>query len=186
MRILPFVALVLLPAVASAQATPTRQGFGISFGIGSGSAAQTCDGCTSDSESGLSGYLRLGGHLNQNFFVGAESNGWTKSKDGVDTRVGHFSGVVQWYPSATMGWYTKGGLGVSTFSSTDGTDELTSAAGSISLGGGYDWRVKKNFSLTPYLNYLHSAETEMELNGTKTGLKAGMNVFQIGLGFTWH
>lgn len=189
MRILPLVALVILPLAASAQTTSnpqTRQGFGISFGFGAGSAGATCNSCTSERDNGLSGYLRLGGYLTPSIFLAGESNGWVHSEDGVDQTLGFYSVVTQWYPNAQGGLYLKGGLGLSSYAATDGTDDLNATAGAFSIGAGYDFRVGRNFSLTPFANYLRSMEGEIKANDISTGVNLAANLFQIGLGFTWH
>jgi len=191
MRSLKTLALLAAfgPALASAQSTgnpQTRQGFGISFGLGTGSAGVSCNSCTTDRTSGFSGYLRLGGYLKPNIFLGAESNGWVHSEDGVDETLGFLTGVAQWYPNVATGLYLKGGLGFAAYSATDGTDDLNATAPAITLGVGYDFRVGKNFSLTPFANYLKSMEGELKANDVSTGFNLSTNVFQFGLGFTWH
>lgn len=179
--------LLLVPSIMAAQGkTQARQGFGISFGLGSGSAGLSCDLCGDDRENGTSGYLRIGGLVRPNLFVAGESNGWLKSEGGIDTMISFVSAVAQWYPSVAKGWYAKGGLGFSMYSATDGTDDQSATAPAITLGGGYDWRLGTNFSLTPFVNYLYGMEGDVKVNGTSSGVKVGSNVFQLGLGFTWH
>ncbi len=170
-----------------AQSRPqTRQGFGISFGLGGGSAGLSCDGCNDDRETGLSGYLRIGGYLRPNLFLAGESNGWVKSEDGLDQQTGFLSAVAQWYPQAATGFYLKGGLGIAQGSLDDGVDEISSSGLGMTVGGGYDFRLGRNFSLTPYINYLQSFGAEAETNGTSTNFNLNFNVVQLGLGFTWH
>ena len=53
--ILTLVMARSLPAAAEAQHPQTRQGFGISFGFGAGSAGLTCDDCPA----GWHGRLRI-------------------------------------------------------------------------------------------------------------------------------
>lgn len=178
--------LILIPAAAQAQNPQTRQGFGISFGIGSGSAGSTCDFCNSDRESGLSGYLRIGGHVRPNLLIAGETNGWTRSSDGIDQTIGFYSAVAQWYPNVESGFFLKGGAGLARYVATDGIDDVTGNALGLTLGAGYDIRVATIFSLTPYANYLISSKGEIKLNDTSTGLNVSTNVLQFGLGFTWH
>ncbi len=174
------------PALAQMAEPQARQGFGISFGLGTGSAGVDCSGCSSDRTSGLSGYLRLGGHLRPDLFLGAESNGWVHSESGVDETVGFYSAVVQWYPNVATGFYVKGGLGLATYLATDGVDDITGSAIGLTAGLGYDFRVGRNLSLTPYLNYLRSGKGELEVNDISSGFNVSSNILQVGLGLTWH
>jgi hypothetical protein len=178
--------VLALPSEVSGQHAQVREGFGIGFGFGLGSAGASCDGCDSDRESGLSGYLRLGGYVRPNLMLAFESNGYVKSADGVDYTVGFYSAVAQWYPTATNGFFLKGGLGVSGYAATDGLDELSLFAPGINLGLGYDARLGRNFSLTPYVNFLASGKADAELNGISSGFKVSTNLLQVGIGFNWH
>ena len=178
--------LLLLPAIAIAQHPQTRQGFGISFGLGAGSASVSCDGCDSDRDTGGSGYLRIGGYISPSVMLAGESNGWTHTEEGVDETIGFLSAVAQWYPQPTTGFYLKGGLGFARAVAEDNVDEVTTGGLAITLGTGYDFRVSRNFSLTPYVNYLRSFGGELEVNGTGTDVKANVDIIQVGLGFTWH
>lgn len=189
-----FTVAALLLAVASTTATAqdakpqTREGFSASVGLGMGSAGVSidCPGCDLDRETGLSGYLRLGGYVRPNLLIAGETNGYTKSEDGVDGRIAFISAVAQWYPQVEKGLYLKGGLGFANTSVDDGTDEITAGAMALSLGAGYDFRVGTNFSLTPYVNWLKAFNGEAKLNGTGSGVDLGVDVLQVGLGLTWH
>ena len=75
------VALALLSAAPlSAQSkAQMRQGMAISFGLGSGSAGVSCDGCPTDRRNSTSGYLRIGGALTPSLVVSGETDGWMPS-----------------------------------------------------------------------------------------------------------
>ena len=95
--VLSALLLVATAVTAEAQSTKlpqTRQGFGISVGLGVGNGNIDCDGCDFDSESALSGYLRLGGYVKPNLFIGGETNGWMKEVDGIDMQIGFLSVVA--------------------------------------------------------------------------------------------
>lgn len=176
-----------IPGLAAAQEPQERKGFGISFGLGGGSAAVDCSGCDSDRASGFSGYLRLGGYVRPDLMVAFESNGYTKSSGGYDTNGGFYSVALQWYPNVETGFYLKGNLGVAAVvEDYDDGDELSVAAAGLGLGLGYDIRLGKNFSLTPYLNLIYTANGDVKYNDSSTGINAKFNLIQIGLGFTWH
>jgi hypothetical protein len=168
------LALLVVAEPARAQAgTPERQGFWINVGLGGGSLG--CSDCGTR-ETGLSGQLSLGGTINKHLLIGASSNGWTKSEDGITLTMSSLTAMVRYYPSATGGFYLTGGLGVSQVDLGiagygSGSDTGTSAL----LGLGYDLRIGKNVSLTPFWN------------GIGASFDGGdANFGQIGISFTWH
>jgi hypothetical protein len=128
-------------------------------------------------EGGFSGNASLGGTLSSKVLLGAMSAGWTKEESGVTLTVGSLAAVVRFYPSATGGFYLLGGLGIGTISadiSGFGSDSETGA--SAILGLGYDIRVGKSVSLTPFWNGV----------GVSTSNDSDANFGQIGLGITIH
>jgi Autotransporter beta-domain len=184
-------ALLALSSTAMAQgAAHPRQGFTISFGLGGGSAGLSCEVCSTDRENGLSGYLRIGGAVRPNLIVAGESHGWTKSEGTTTATIGYLTAVAQWYPNASGGFHVSGGLGMGMFNMED-TDPtfggtLESVGVAYQLGAGYDWRVGRNFSLTPYLNFLGMGGGEPKFDGAGMGGSLNANIVQIGLGFSWH
>jgi hypothetical protein len=175
-----------LPLVASSQNPQTRQGFGISFGFGSGSASLECTGCSTDRTTGNTGFLRIGGYVRPNLFLAGESNAWVHTEGGVQSTIGMVAAVAQWYPSVTTGFYLMGGLGLARYLEDDGTNEVTSNPLGLILGAGYDIRLGRNFSLTPFASFVGTAKGELLFNDSSTGVNASLRVMQFGLGFTWH
>jgi len=173
-----FLVLVLssIPAHAlvAQSRSQTREGFFIGFGLGWGSLG--CSDCSGERESGFSGYLKLGGTVNDALLLGFESNGWVKEESGVTLSQGNFSAAAYFYPSPESGLFLKGGLGLSTLRldvSGFGGDSTTGFG--VVAGLGYDARVGTNFSLTPYANFVYGS-----FDGGST------NVIQAGIGLTWH
>jgi hypothetical protein len=182
-------ALLLVAAPALAQSAP-RQGFTVSFGGGAGSAGFSYEGSTSDRISGPSGYLRLGGAVSPSLVIAGETHGWTHSEGGVASHVGYLMAVAQWYPQASGGFHLIGGLGAGMLSEED-TDptlgyQLESVGMAAQFGLGYDVRMSRGFSLTPYVNFLGMGGGEPKLNGAGLGGSLSANVVQFGLGFSWH
>jgi hypothetical protein len=187
--VMPALLLASTPALLSAQERPqTREGFTIAFGVGAGSAGYGCDGCSDDRRNGVTGFLRVGGTVRPNLIVSGQTRGYTRAEDGVTQRFSFLLAGAQWYPQTATGWYVEGGLGFgSTSAKEDATgDEITSAGLAGSIGTGYDIRVGKNFSLTPFLNYMSTFGAESKGNGVSLNENLNGNVFQMGLGFTWH
>ncbi|MGE0552567.1 MAG: hypothetical protein AB7R55_03970 [Gemmatimonadales bacterium] len=170
------VAGLLMTAVTAAEgqgARPqTREGFWFSAGLGYGSLG--CEDC--DREGGLSGYLRLGGTLSPKVLLGVETNGWTKSEGGATLTYGNLSGVVYFYPSPDGGFHLKGGLGIARLDLDLGSfGSGGETGGGALLGLGYDARIGRNVSITPYLNFL---------GGSFDGGNASLA--QFGVGITAH
>jgi hypothetical protein len=205
MRTVILIAAVLACVGSSAQAQShgrpnARQGFWVSFGLGNGWAETACTStagtdCSTPSISddrftGVSGYVRLGGTVSRSLLLGFETNGWLHSKGGLDESIGFGSLVALWYPSATGALYLKVGLGGMTYRAKNGVDEFTTNAPSASVGVGFEVRVGRNLSLVPYVTALgSSAVARLHFDGVSiptTGENTDINLFQLGLGVTWH
>jgi hypothetical protein len=184
-------ALLLFASPALAQgASPLRQGFTVSFGLGAGSAGFSYEGSSSDRITGPSGYLRLGGAITPTLVLAGETQGWTHSEGSVTSRVGYLMAVTQWYPSAMGGFHLIGGVGMGMVDEDDSDPtlgyKLESVGVAAQFGLGYDVRMSRSFSLTPYMNFLTMGGGEPKLNGSGLGGSLSANVVQFGLGFSWH
>ncbi len=174
---------VLGTRVVQAQHPQTRKGFWIGFGFGYGSLGLSCTGCTNISrEGGLSGFLKMGGTLSDKLLLGGETNGFTKKINGTTVTAGNVSFTAYFYPAPANGFFLRGGLGFADYKE-EGSSGSTGFG--LSLGLGYDVRVGTNFSLTPVANFSWGSVGDVQSGGfTIPGVKE--NVFQVGLGVTWH
>jgi hypothetical protein len=169
---LALLLIATLARPAAAQGNPqTREGFWISFGFGFGSLS--CDECD-EREGGTNGYLRMGGTLSQKLLIGGEANIWTKSEGGATLTVSNVGPILTFYPSPMGGFFFKGGLGLSNVELELGNFAVDESGVGLTLGVGYDARVGRNFSLTPYFDILTSS-----YDG------GSFNQVAFGLGFTW-
>ena len=149
-----------------------REGFWISGGLGYGSLG--CDGCDSRT-GGVSGGLALGGTISPHWLLGVGTSGWTKEEQGARLTVAEIDARVRFYPSATGGFFLTGGLGYGSITgSVGGFSSTENGAGAI-LGMGYDVRIARNMSVTPYWNAYAMKNSNTDAN-----------VGQIGLALTWH
>ncbi len=166
-------AVLFTSTVLAAQSKPqVREGFWITVGIGGGSFG--CDDCDSR-EGGGTAQLALGGSLSQRLQLGASINAWSKDVDGVTFTQSGVMALAKFYPSATGGFFVQGGLGIGSLEASSGNISVSEEGTSAILGLGYDWRVARNFSITPFIN---------GVGGSFDGNGANFN--QVGISLTWH
>jgi hypothetical protein len=183
--------LLLSSADAWAGHPQERTGFWIGFGVGYGSAGVNCDDCDLDErESSFTGFFKLGGTLNERVLLGMESNGWFKEEDGGTLILGSVTGTVTFYPSATGGFFLKGGVGLSyidtEFREGSFSVGLDKTGWGVLAGIGYDVRVGRNFSLTPTVNYYYGKPGDIAFEGEAVFGGWSQNVVSFELGLTFH
>lgn len=144
-RALSLSALALLLATSlSAQATPSRDGFFIGFGFGGGGGEVSGN----TDASGGTGWLTLGGTVNQKLRLAADFQGFTP-KDNGDANYATSTFAALWYPSARGNFFLKGGVGAAEVSvHRPGPDGSGVGFGTV-FGAGYDIRVGRKVSITP-------------------------------------
>jgi outer membrane protein with beta-barrel domain len=157
---------------AQAQQAPIRQGFWISGGLGMGSLGS--DGSDSR-ESGMAGDIALGGTLSPHWLLGVGSSGWSKSENGGRLTIATLDARVRFYPSATGGFFVTGGIGGASVRASIGGLSATDNGTGATLGLGYDYRIGRNTSITPYWNGFAIKSDNNDAN-----------VGQVGLAITLH
>ncbi len=170
-RVVAILGLFVLMTAGAAQAQ-SHDGFWVGFGLGGGSLGID-DGTGRDT--GVVGYLKLGGTMNERLLLGVESNAWRKDQSGATVMHNNFSAVAYFYPKATNGFFLKGGLGWSRLSVEVLGISASENGGGAVFGLGYDVRVGDNWSITPVLNFNGGA-----FDGGNT------NISEIGVGVSWH
>ncbi len=150
-----------------------RRGFWFSAGLGYG--ALSCENCD-DYTGGVSGGLALGGAIGSHVLLGVGTTGWYKSEDGVTLSVGTLDARVRVYPSTSSGFFLTAGAGLGSISAELGRLGAESEVGlGVVLGLGWDIRVGRNVSLSPFWNGI-AVRSE----------NADANFGQIGLAVTIH
>jgi len=193
-----FLAVVcgLVPATGAAQ---ERQGFWIGFGGGYGSAGVSCDDCDDGREGSGAGYLRLGATLNERVLLGGEFNIWSKSArsdvEGEDFEATfnlyNFVGSVTFYPNPSKGFFVRGGAGAAIADvdiESDGstlTVEIGTGFGVVG-GAGYDFRVGRNISVTPAVDFWYGNAGDLRFAGQTFLSNFKYNVVAVTVGITFH
>lgn len=149
-----------------------RDGFWFSGGLGYGSLG--CDGCGSR-EGSMSADLSAGGTISQHWLVGVGSSAWSKTDQGVRLTVATLDARVRFYPSTTGGFFLTGGIGAGSLRGDVGGLSATETGVGTILGLGWDIRVARNASVTPYWNGFAMKNSN-----------ADANVGQAGIAITLH
>jgi hypothetical protein len=167
-------ALTLLATEARAQNQHPRDGFWFNIGFGVGSLG--CSDCGGERETGATGGIALGGTLSRHWYLGAFSNGWTKSEDGVTLTAGTLVLGARFYPAIDGGFFILGGIGIGRLDvAVDGFGSAGENGSGALLGLGWDLRIASNVSLTPFWN------------GAGIKISNGdANFGQLGIGLTIH
>jgi hypothetical protein len=186
------MAYVASGSVASAASHPQeRRGFWIGLGGGLGSANATCDECEGgDRENGATGYVELGGTLNEHLLLGGEFNLWSKEQEGVTLNLYNASVTLTLYPQPSSGFFLKGGVGAS-FVDTEirdgGTITVDLGTGlGLLAGAGYDLRVGRNISITPAVNFWYGKPGDLKVGSETIVRNWKHNVVDFTLGITFH
>lgn len=163
---------------AKAQDVPMRQGFWLSLGAGVGSHRVSCESCIgSVHETGASPTFRFGGTLSPQVTLGVDLTAWVKPLDdpgrGEYAFLGSLMGEAQLYLKPESGLFLLAGGGY-VVDVVD--DDLVLDTPGIVLGGGYDIRTGRGFSITPYMKYFRTLD-----GGNLTS-----TLYQFGLAATWH
>ena len=129
-RVAVFVAACafVTPLDATAQ---ERGGFWFGISVGPGSAGVQCTDCFfNDRRTAGTGVLKGGWTLNPRMLVGVEVDLWLQESRAIEDpftvslTLSNFSGTFTYYPSASSGFYFKGGAGVA-MADLDGRAEVT-------------------------------------------------------------
>ncbi len=153
---------------ASSAARPhTRGGLWFSGGLGVGSLG--CEDCD-EREISLATDLAIGATVNDRLLLGAGISGWSKEEDGLTLTVATLEARVRVYPRAASGFFLTGGIGLGAIqASFDDLDETETGVG-LTLGLGWDIRVGRNVSLTPYWTGTAVSADESDANFGQIGL----------------
>jgi hypothetical protein len=107
--------------------------------------------------------------------LGVGTTGWYKSVDGVTLTGGTFDARLRFYPAVRSGFFLTAGGGLGSIAVSDGFLSDSETGVGVLFGLGWDLRVGRNVSLTPYYN------------GFAVGVDSGtFFVDQFGLGVTIH
>jgi hypothetical protein len=186
-RIAGAIAVACLVSVPAHAQIRSRDGLWVEAGLGLGSIGVNCASCDNVATQGQSAFISVGGTISRHFLLGGEGTFWAHPQHGVDETVDFLSVVGMWYPSVTNGFFLKFGVGGMQYTLDDHGDRLTATAPSLSFGVGYDFRVSRAFSVTPFINGHATSAVDFKVNGAPVdGETSTLNLMQFGVGFRWR
>ena len=156
------------PNAGSGLKPQIREGFWFNVGMGYGTLG--CEDCITRDD-GLSGGLSLGATLGDHVLLGVGSTGFAREFEGELFTVGTLDARVRVYPAKRSGFFINAGIGLGSISYGDDSEFGLGAM----LGVGWDIRVGRNVSLTPFWNGFAMANSNVDAN-----------VGQLGIGVTIH
>lgn len=169
-----------------------REGFWFQGGLGGGGLKVSCDimgtvECPAETEAGGIARIALGGRLSSLVHLGGSVDVWAKSEDEVEVAYAAMSLLVMIYPSPTSGFWVNFGPGYSLYTEDAPGAQLEVESVSLVGGLGYDIRVGRMLSLTPFLDALYSIPGNIKLNGaTVPDSDATPKMLGLGLAITVH
>jgi hypothetical protein len=181
------LATILWPSTASAQ---DRRGAWFGIGAGYGSTGASCEEGCEDREDGGAGYLKGGFTVTPRLLIGAEVNIWAKEQENITFTLYNVSGTVTFYPSATRGFFLKGGAG-GAFADAEAKDgsltvnlDLGRGPGVIA-GAGYDIRLGRRVALTPAVNVWYGRIGDLKVIDETVLSDFRFNVVDVTIGITF-
>jgi hypothetical protein len=173
------IGLFLITYNAFAEENINREGIwgGIDFGVG---YIERSFPETEEEENKAFLGFTVGYTLNPHFLIGIELSGWLYEASNVwepskGEGLSQVLLVTRYYPSRASGLFAKiGGGYVSHWNNRPGEPRRKSGWG-LSFGGGYDLLSKRNWSITPFLNYSFGEADDQK-----------HNALTMGIGVTWH
>lgn len=182
-------------AVAGTASAQTRHGFFIGGGIGYGSGDASTDGTRQDlsqiggldsgREGGLTLNLRLGKTLSTRLALGAELNGYFRSKELADISLFNATAAFYLYPY-DAGLFVKGGLGLARAGFSANGDDLSGLGFGAMLGVGYDYRIGDTTAVTPTITYWFGSPGELSVDNIALLHGFKHNVIEIGVGISLY
>ena len=199
MRLMTRVALflvacgTLVPMECSAQ---ERKGFWFGFSLGPGSAGVQCTDCIFNDRRGSGATIIKGGWtLNPQMLVGAEADIWTQGTPSLPDSstfaltLANVSATFTYFPSASSGFFVKGGAGVSM---ADFDGRIAENAVTINLGkgpgfiggAGYDFAVWRRVSLSVGVDYWYGRIGNASFLGNALARDWNQNIVAATFGIT--
>ena len=177
-------ALIVMPAVAGAQAAATRaerSPLWATLAVGRGDLQVNCAICRRNDQSSWAADVAVGGWINARATLGGELGAWRRGGDEATQRIMMVSAVSQLYPIQKVAAFVKLGLGLMGYNSADGEQELSARSLALQAGFGYDIPVKDRYVVVPHATLVEGFNNGLYLDGAKVTAASQMKLVRFGL-----
>jgi hypothetical protein len=164
-------------------ASTGHSGFHLGLGLGTGSAALSCDGCDLGRESALSGYLSLSTSIGSINLLGIETTGWRKNSGDGTAQIYSIMAQLTAYLNETSGLFLSSGFGLVGYHQDTDFGSLTGNSFGFSGRLGVEIPIG-SAALIPYAAYISTiGGADFKLDGSSVGQELDINNIQFGLAF---
>jgi hypothetical protein len=180
----------LVCAVGPISAQQHAAGIWITGGVGAGLTRIHCEICQGDRKVGPSIQLGIGLRLSPKLALGGEAMGWRKKEEDITSSTRTLLAVVYWYPAPDrVRYFLKGGIGAVAYKATANEDDeaepFRSNTFGVQLGVGYQLRLSRDFSVSPYLSFTGSLSSDLE-QGDDRVPDVSHTWIQLGIMIGWR
>lgn len=164
-----------------------KHGLWASLGVGRGAASLDCDACATATTRAYSIQGTLGIRLSPRFLVGAETFAWLDVMGGHADRVAKGTYLVaRGYRAAKSKLFLQTGVGLASFEVNDGEVKFRTRSPSLSLTGGYDWRIDR-MTITPAITAVGSSGGHLKSDKTGNSIAddARLGLLRATISLSW-
>lgn len=164
-----------------------KHGLWASLGVGRGAATLDCGACSTETTPAYSIQGTLGIRLSPQFLIGAETFAWLDVMGGQADRVARGTYLVaRGYRSSKSKMFLQLGAGIASFTVDDGEVEFKTRSPSLSLTGGYDWKIDR-ITITPAITAVGSigGKFKSDKTGNSIADDARLGVLRGTISLSW-
>jgi hypothetical protein len=178
--------LVAVPLTARSQATaaPRRERAPVwaTLSAGRGDLRVNCGICRPDDQTSWAADASLGGWIGARTTLGGELGAWRLGGDEATQRVTMISAVSQLYPVSKIPAFVKLGVGMMSYRSTDGEQELWARSLALQAGFGVDIPIRHRYIVVPHATLVQGFNNGLYLDDDKVTGGSRVKLLRFGFG----
>jgi len=147
--------------------------------IGGGNVKSSVNG-NNENDSALYLGFRVLYRADPNYLIGLELSGWTLGSGNLwdpskGEAISQVFFVTQYYPKVDSGLFLKAGGGYASYWSNQPGESGRKSGSGFTLGGGYDYSIQNDWTLTPFVSFGIAKFDRDDRNGWALGVGLSNN-----------